>query len=216
MNLSDLKVLYNTLNKKLLLFTSILNVLNHMIKIDQEMFFLDPEFFNPLFTYQENTIIKERLSRALNYNGPIVFGDQIGTFLYKRKEDKTEYTVGGLLKRNDIYTYVYKYLPTKYQTIIKRKLSSISKFVFSYTIEALLTYTYEKESNFFHNFLYRAYPIDSSRVKIVLADPEYNKFDDLLKVFKNIPISTVKISIEKHPSENTLKKEVILKYGLFD
>lgn len=209
MSLLDLKHLYNTLNKKLLLFNSVANMLKHMKDTDREVFFLDPEYFNPLFTYKENVSIKNRLAKLFHYTGTLVHGDRLGVFLYKRKEGEKEYTVGGLLKRKDIYTYTYKYLPTKCKVILKRGTSIITEFALSYTSESLLTYVYEQEPKFFQNFISRAYTMSTSTVKIILADLKYNRFDEILRVFRNTPIPNLPVTLKENQS-----KEIIVEYGL--
>lgn len=214
MSLLDLKHLYNTLDKKLLLFDSAANMLKHMDEPDREAFFLDPEYFNPLFTYEKNVSIKRRLAKLLQYHGTLAHGDQLGVFLYKREEGEKEYTTGGLLKRKDAHTYVYEYLPTKCKVTLKQGTAIITEFALAYTPESLLTYAYEQEPEFFQGFISRACVIDTSSVKLTLADPQYNKFDKILKIFQNTPVPNLPVAIQPVLSKGDQPREVIVKYGL--
>lgn len=211
MTLTDLKCLYTTLNKRLLLFDSTANMLKQLNPLDVESFFLDPEYFNPLLSYKENCNIKRKLARLFNYNGQIAFGDLNGKFLYKRAQDDTEYTVGGMILKKGSHKYLYEFLPSKIKVTLKQGTKVISHFAITYTFEALLTYIYNKHTSFFTKNIFRVIVLQDG-FKILISDPTFTKYDELDKIFKDLPMQPVSVTM----LPVTKEKEVVMRYVLPD
>ncbi len=209
MTLLDLKYLYTTLNKKLLLFDSIANMLRHMDKTDVESFFLDPEYFNPLLSYKENCSIKRRLAHLFHYSGQIAFGDLDGKFLYKRAQGDAEYSSGGLLLKKGEHTYVHEFLPSKLKVTLKHGSRVILQFALAYTREALLTYIHSKHTSFFAENIFRVIIVPDG-FKILIADPTFTKYDQLHKIFKDLPMTGISVTMMPVVREG----EVVMYYGL--
>ena len=103
--------------------------------IDQESFFKDFRFFNPLLTVRENSIVKLGLAKVLKYTGIIVGGNIIHNMLFK---ERTYYWNDKEFNMRDRFSplgitlfcapteYKYSFYPTHF---IKRDL--VDKVLFS-------------------------------------------------------------------------------------
>lgn len=117
----ELLAAYNKEKKKLLIRPIIEKNLPYMSKVHQEMYFMDPRFYNLKLSKEENLKIKKEMASLLNYNELIISGavkDNM-LFIWTKGFIKTNHFVfyipGGLIEwETDGFRHQYKFFKNTY------------------------------------------------------------------------------------------------------
>lgn len=133
---------FNTMKTKLLATSLINQHIPQLHPIDQESYFKDFRFFNPLLTAKENVNLKLGVAKVLKYDNTIVGGNITYNILYKEtvyhpKDGKfilqAEFSPLGITLYNQPTTYRYKFERTHFikREYVDKVLMSKQQFDYS-------------------------------------------------------------------------------------